>query len=181
MSNEMEHLTYDELEMLKQYYTVQPSPVTFATLPPLSTPIPLSHPLASLLSTQIPLSCPSASPLSIQIPLSCPLARGTCTPSSMVSPLTPSTGLPMERPAQHHTIKWQQSILKSGTKESSAENVYGSAELETPVDVALDDMTRMHEGFAEPSCICDTFMLQLLGVISMMAKQIKELKAGGDT
>ena len=87
----------------------------------------------------------------------------------------------MERPAQRRAIKRQRSVLESGTEESSAENAYGSAELETPIDVALDDLTRMHEGFAEPSCIRDAFTLQLLGVIGMMARQIKELKAGGDT
>ena len=101
MPNEMELLTYDEQEMLRQY---RAGPATVATLSPLST----------------------------QIPLTRPSVRGTCTPSSVASPLALATSLPMERIAQRHAIKRQRSTLESGTEDGGAESTYGGAELETP-------------------------------------------------
>ena len=70
------------------------------------------------------------SPLTTQILLCHPLARGTCMLSSVVmSPLTLATSLPMERLAQHHAIKQEDSSqVKSSTEDSSAEGTYGSAE-----------------------------------------------------
>ena len=168
MPNEMELFTYDEQEMLRQYCA---GPATVATLSPLST----------------------------QIPLTRPSVRGTCTPSSVASPLALATSLHMERIAQRHAIKRQRSTLESGTEDGGAESTYdgaestyGGAELETPVDLVLQNLTRMHEGFAEPSCIRvedvsrlfskgDAFTSQLLGVIGIMARQIKELQVGRDT
>ncbi len=169
--NEMEPLTHDKQEILRKYHVAQAGPATVTT----------------------------RSPLSMQIPLSCPSARGSCTPSSVASPLAPATSLPMERLAQHCAIKRQCSTLESGTEDSGAEGTYGGAEstyggeeLESPVDPVLQNLTRMHEAFAESSCIRvedishlfakrDAFTLQLLGVIGTMARQIKVLQDRGDT
>jgi hypothetical protein len=171
--NEMDLLTRDEQEMLRQYRAAQASPLaTFATLSPLST----------------------------QVPISRPSAQGACTPTGVASPLArASTSLPMERLAQRRATKRRHSILESGTEDSGAEgtcggaeSMYGGAEPEPPVDLVLDTLTRMHRGFAEPDCIGvedaarlfaerDAFTWQLLGVIGTMARQIKELQGGGDT
>ncbi len=121
-------------------------------------------------------------------------------PSSVASPLVPATSLPIERLAQCCATKWHRSIIKSGTEDSGAEGTYGgaesmysSAELETPVNPVLQNLTSMYEAFAKPSCIdtaedvsClfaehDAFTSQLLLVIGTMARQIKELQVGGDT
>ena len=64
------------------------------------------------------------SPPSTQMPLSCPSVRGTCTPSSVASPLAPSSSLPVERLTQCNTIKQQYSIVKSSTEDSSAEGIW---------------------------------------------------------
>src|SRR5258706_11809520 len=136
----------------------------------------------------------------MQIPLSRPSARRSCMPSSVASPLAPATSLPIERLAQRCATKWHRSIIKSGTKDSGAEGTYGGAEstysgaeLETPVNLVLQNLTSMYEAFAKPSCIdmakdvtrlfakCDAFTSQLLLVIDTIARQMKELEVGGDT
>ena len=164
--------------MLCQYHAMQAGPVTIPTVPTIPT-----TPTA-----------PTVSPLNIQIPLPCPSARGMS--SSMVTPPTPATSLPVERLTQCCATKRQHSTLDSGTEDSGAEgtceSTNGGAELKTPVELILQDLTRMHDSFPGPGCIRvedvkhlltehDTFTSQLLRVIGMMARQIKELQAGRDT
>ena len=175
MPSETDALTLDEQDMLRQFCMACTSPRTVA--------IGLSPTIAQ-------------TPLNTQIPLRRPSARGSCTPSSIASPLAPVTSLPIERLGQRRIVKQQQSTLESGTKDSGTENTYGSAEsgaeLEVPIDKVLENLTRMHDRVTEPSSMTvediprliaerDAFTSQLLGVISTMARQIKELQAGGNT
>ena len=167
--------------MLCQYCAMQAGPVTVPTV---------------LIIPTIPTTptAPTLSPLNIQIPLPHPSARGMS--SSMATPPTPATSLPVERLTQCCATKRQHSTLESGTEDSGAEGMCestnGGAELETPVELVLQDLMRMHDSFPGPGCIrvedvkhllteCDAFTSQLLRVIGMMARQIKELQAGRDT
>ena len=90
----------------------------------------------------------------------------------------------------------------SGKEGSGAENCYGGAVLETPIDqvgLLLDNLTKRHEGFTRPQSNFigsedsgarfrelahlfaerDAFASELLSVMKMMASQMKEWQARG--
>jgi len=131
-------------------------------------------------------------PFGTQIPLGRPSF-------STASPSVPDT-LPAERLAQRCTIKRRRSLFESGNEGSGAENCYGGAALEAPMDqvgLLLENLTRRHEAFARPQSNFigsedsdarveelthlfaerDAFASELLGVMKMMALQMKEWQA----
>ena len=205
MSSQIESLTPDEQEWLRQR-RARASPATLTTRPPLAIdpilhempPQDLSTPSTSSLDLSLALPPsnelhPSVLPFGTQIPL------GRPTFSIAHSPSVPGT-LPVERMAQRRTIKRHRSLLESGTEGSGAENTYVGAAIEGPVDqvgLLLDNLTRRHEAFASPQysdvigseagamvkelthlfAERDAFASELLGVIKVMALQMKEWQA----
>ena len=188
-------------------HTAQADPATLITQPPLIVDpmryaIPshdISGPSTSSLCLS-PTSTHSSLPLSTQVPLGRPAARGTCIPSSTDAlPQVPGT-LPTERLVQRRTLKRQYNLLESGTEDSGTENANGSAAAVAPIDrvgLLLDDLMKAHEAIAKPQLKFimsetsggrvedlthlfaerDAFILQLLGVVNIMATQMKELQA----
>ena len=202
MPNQTVSLTPDEQDRLMQH-CAQASPATLTARPPIvadSILHQMSPQDVSIPSTSLGLSLASTPsdalhqslPFGTQIPLGRP---SFSTPS----PLVPST-LPAERLAQRRTIKRRRSLLESGNEGSGAENCYGGAVLETPIDqvgLLLDNLTKRHEGFTRPQSNFigsedsgarfrelahlfaerDAFASELLSLMKMMASQMKEWQA----